>query len=189
MNLLPDAMADSKTRQPPDFVVKHARLDKAVSLLLRFGALYVLWMTLSGFFDPFHLSLGAACCAFVTLISADIFPPEVRTFRRIKTIYRLLVYLIWFIGEIVKSNIWVFYLIVHPRMDDLIDPVVVRFRSRLRSKLALALLANSITLTPGTITVSVDERGFFTVHAIDRKSASGLPGAMEEKIARIFEEK
>ena len=189
MNPQSDAVAHGKAGQPPGFAIKHGRLDKAVSLLLRFGALYALWMILSGFFDPFHLILGAACCAFVTFISADLFPPAVRTFRRIKAIFRLLAYLVWFLGEVLKTNIWVFYLVVHPKMGELIDPVVVRFRSRLRSKLALTMLANSITLTPGTITVSVDERGFFTVHAIDRKSATGLPGAMEEKIAKIFEEK
>ncbi len=188
MNLLTDALTDGKTRQPPDPAPTHSELDKTFSLLLRFGALYVLWMVLSGFFDPFHLILGAAFCAFVTFISASIFLPEVRTFRRIKAIFHLLAYLVWFLGEIIKTNIWVFYLVVHPKMGEKIDPVVVRFRSRLRSRLALTLLANSITLTPGTITVSVDERGFFTVHAIDRKSATGLPGAMEEKIARIFGE-
>ncbi|WP_237707638.1 Na+/H+ antiporter subunit E [Desulfocurvibacter africanus] len=188
MNLLPHVLDDRKSGQPPAPEIKHPRLDKAISFVLRFGAIYTLWMLLSGFFDPFHLSLGAACSAFVVLISADLFPPEVRHFRRIKAVLGMVTYLVWFLGEIVKANVWVFYLVVHPRMGQMIDPVIVRFRSKLRSKLALTLFANSITLTPGTITVSVDERGFFVVHGIDRKSAEGLPGVMEEKIARIFGE-
>lgn len=188
MNLLPNVLDDRSSGQPPAPGIKHPLLDKAISLTLRFGAIYALWVVLSGFFDPFHLSLGAACSAFVTFISADLFPPEVRTFRRIRAVVGMAFYLVWFLGEIIKANIWVFYLVMHPRMSQKIDPVIVRFRSKLRSRLALTLFANSITLTPGTITVSVDERGFFVVHGIDRKSAEGLPGVMEEKIARIFGE-
>lgn len=188
MNSLPNSLAERTSGQTPAFEVKHPWLDKALSLLLRFGALFTLWMILSGFFDLFHLSLGAACSLFVTIISADLFPPEVRVFRRIRALFLLLAYLAWLVWEIVKANIAVFKLVVHPRMNQILDPVVVNFRSKLRSRLALALFANSITLTPGTITVSVDERGFFVVHAIDRAMAAGLPGDMEKKIARIFGE-
>jgi multicomponent Na+:H+ antiporter subunit E len=52
----------------------------------------------------------------------------------------------------------------------------------------LYILGNSITLTPGTITIFVNVFGTYTVHAIDRKSAEALPGEMENKIARIFQE-
>lgn len=188
MNLSPTVLDDRTSGQPPAPGIRHPRIDKAISLALRFGAIYTLWVVLSGFFDLFHLSLGAACSAFVTFISADLFPPEVRTFRRIKAVWGITAYIVWLLGEIVKASAWVFYLVMHPRMNQKIDPVIIRFRSKLRSRLALTLFANSITLTPGTITVSVDERGFFVVHGIDRKSAEGLPGVMEEKIARIFGE-
>ncbi len=188
MNLSSDVLNDRNSGQPPAPEIKHPRLDKALSLALRFGAIYALWVILSGFFDIFHLTLGAACSVFVAVISADLFPPEVRHFRRIKAVLGMAAYLAWLLVEIIKANVWVFYLVMHPRMSQKIDPVMVSFRSKLRSKLALTLFANSITLTPGTITVSVDERGFFVVHGIDRKSAEGLPGVMEEKIARIFGE-
>jgi multicomponent Na+:H+ antiporter subunit E len=83
---------------------------------------------------------------------------------------------------------WVLYLCFHPRMKEKIDPQVIKFQSGLKSDLALVTFANSITLTPGTITVYTDRDGHFTVHAIDWKSASGLPGGMQDKIAKVFGE-
>jgi multicomponent Na+:H+ antiporter subunit E len=73
-------------------------------------------------------------------------------------------------------------------MLDLIDPEIIRFKSKLNQDLSLVTFANSITLTPGTITVYVTMDGVFSVHAIDKKSSEGLPGEMEERIARAFGE-
>jgi len=197
MNLLSHAQperqaqkqADEQAEEQAGLLARHPRLDRAASLLLRFGALFAMWVTLSGFLDPFHLLLGAACSAFVTFLSEDIFPSEARSFPRIRTVYRLLGYLLWLLWQVTKSNLWVFYLVIHPRMHEMVDPVLVRFRTTLHSRLALTLLANSVTLTPGTIIVTVNERGYFLVHAIDRKSASGVPGDMERKVAHVFGEK
>ena len=73
-------------------------------------------------------------------------------------------------------------------MPDLIEPNIVRFRSKLKSDLARSTFANSITLTPGTITVYVNFHGDFSVHAIDRFSGDALPGKMEDRIAASFGE-
>jgi multicomponent Na+:H+ antiporter subunit E len=73
-------------------------------------------------------------------------------------------------------------------MMDLIDPQIIRFQSKLKKDLSLVAFANSITLTPGTITVSVAVDGDFKVHAIDTVSAEALPGEMEERVAKAFGE-
>jgi multicomponent Na+:H+ antiporter subunit E len=73
-------------------------------------------------------------------------------------------------------------------MRDLIDPQIITFKTKLKSDIAITTLANAITLTPGTITVSADSDGVFRVHAIDRVSAEALPGIMLEKVAKIFGE-
>ena len=73
-------------------------------------------------------------------------------------------------------------------MMDLIDPKIIKFKSYLQKDLSLVTFANSITLTPGTITVYISTDGGFSVHAIDKKSAEGLPGEMEARIARAFGE-
>jgi multicomponent Na+:H+ antiporter subunit E len=86
------------------------------------------------------------------------------------------------------ANLHVLYLVLHPRMMDLIDPHIMQFNSRLKSDYARTTFANSITLTPGTITVAVNVLGRFSVHCIDIESSRQLPGEMEERIVKVFRE-
>ena len=158
------------------------------SMVLTFLLMAVTWVVLSGKFDHFHLSLGVICCALVAWFSSDLLFPDVKWGKLLVTGIRFSLYIIWLLIEIFKANIWVLYLCFHPRMKDKIDPHVIKFHSKLKSNLALVTFANSITLTPGTITVDVDMDNNFIVHAIDRKSAAGLPGAMQDKIAKVFGE-
>lgn len=101
---------------------------------------------------------------------------------------RFLRYLPWLFYQILLANLHMLYLVFHPRMRHLIDPRIIEFKSRLNKELALVTFANSITLTPGTITVYVSIDGNFKVHAIDRKSAQALPGRMQVKVGRAFAE-
>jgi multicomponent Na+:H+ antiporter subunit E len=80
------------------------------------------------------------------------------------------------------------YLTFHPRMKKLISPQIIKFQGYLKQDMSITTLANSITLTPGTITVEVSPDGIFTVHAIDDKTASALPGEMRDKVAKTFRE-
>lgn len=162
------------------------RADRLLSLVLRTGILFVLWAILSGFFDAFHLTLGAISSLFVAWLSQDLWPPEGRLFHKPATFAKLAAYIVWLLWEIVKANWHVMKLALHPDHLGAIDPQIVRFRSAMTSKLGLTILANSITLTPGTITVYVDERGWFTVHALDSELAGGVPGDMEAKLVNIF---
>jgi multicomponent Na+:H+ antiporter subunit E len=70
----------------------------------------------------------------------------------------------------------------------LIAPEIIRFKSKFSDEMSLFIFANSITLTPGTITVYVTVDGNYAVHAIDRKSAEPLPGEMEQRVAKIMGE-
>ena len=154
----------------------------AVTFFIMFGV----WVVLSGKFDPFHLSLGIISCAIVAYLSADLLRPSARGLLIL--LIRWVPYLPWLMKEIFKANLHVTYLVFHPRMMDLIDPRIVKFRSKLEGDLALVTFANSITLTPGTITVNVSLDGDFKVHAIDKASGDPLPGEMEAKIAKAFGE-
>jgi len=73
-------------------------------------------------------------------------------------------------------------------MMELIDPKIITFSSRLKNDISRTTFANSITLTPGTVTVNVSVLGKFRVHCIDEKSGRSLPGEMEKRIARVFNE-
>lgn len=158
------------------------------SVVVTFILMAVTWVVLSGQFDAFHLTLGVISCAIVAWFSSDLlFPPEEKSGPG-PTWVRFIFYIPWLLWEIVTANFWLLYLVFHPRMHEKIDPHVIKFDSKLKSDMARLTFANSITLTPGTITVSVSPDGQYTVHAIDKKSASGLPGAMEQKIAKTFGE-
>nr|NJM02217.1 Na+/H+ antiporter subunit E [Desulfobacula sp.] len=102
--------------------------------------------------------------------------------------FRFIGYLPWLLWQIVLANFHVLYVTLHPRMKDLIEPQIITFKTNLKSEMAIVTLANSITLTPGTITVTADSEGVFKVHAIDRASAEGCPGDMLGKVAKIFGE-
>ena len=150
--------------------------------------MFGVWVVLSGKFDAFHLSLGLISCGIVAYLSSDLLFSSPKPRGLLVQWARFLRYIPWLMVEIVKANLHVLYLTFHPRMMELIDPKIVKFRSKLKSDLALVTFANSITLTPGTITVDVSIDGDFKVHAIDKASGDPLPGEMERRIAKTFGE-
>lgn len=158
------------------------------SLSLTFFIMCLFWMLLSGIFDTFHLVLGLICCLIVTFISHDLLIKGRSQKKLIKTI-RLLLYIPWELWQIVLANIDVAYRVLHPRMP--IDPRIIEFETTLRGDFSLVTLANSITLTPGTITISVEsEKGKFCVHAIAKEPADALlvDQTMQKKVAHVFME-
>lgn len=99
-----------------------------------------------------------------------------------------MIYIPWLLWEIIKANFHLLFIVFHPKMKDLIDPHIIIFKTNLKTDIAITTMANSITLTPGTITVSADSDGVFRVHAIDKASAEALPGKMLDKVAKVFGE-
>lgn len=172
-------------RQAP---VRSGRRINLTAFSLTFILSLATWLVLSGRFDRFHLLLGIVSCALVAFFSGDLLLPHPVSRDLPKQWFGFCVYLPWLLVAIFKANLHLLYLVFHPRMTRQIDPRIVRFNSRLKSDMARFILANSITLTPGTITVYASIFGKYTVHAIDRPSASGLPGSMEDRVARIFGE-
>ena len=143
------------------------------------------WILLSGKFDLFHLSLGVISSALVSFLSADLLMYKEGK-NRLSTGLRFIMYLPWLMYQILLSTLHVTFLALHPKMKDQIDPTIVTFKTKLTTNIAKVALANSITLTPGTITIRVEDQ-IFHVHAISRKAAAGLPGEMEERLAKVFE--
>ena len=153
--------------------------------LYTFLVMFGFWILLSGKFDLFHLTLGVISSALVSFLSTDLFMHKEGK-NRFSTGLRFLLYLPWLLYQIVLSTLHVTFLALHPKMQDQIDPTIVTFKTTLKSTLAKVALANSITLTPGTITIRIEGQVFY-VHAISRKAAAGLPGEMEERLAKVFE--
>jgi multicomponent Na+:H+ antiporter subunit E len=149
--------------------------------------LFTVWVVFSGFFDLFHLTLGLISCGIITWLSSDLlFEDRSISFsRRIRQAGRLVSYVVWLLWQIVLSNIFLFRLAFAPR--DAVQPQILRYECGLKSDFEKFLLANSITLTPGTVTIKI-LGGTFYVHAINDVAAAGLDGEMERRIARIFAE-
>lgn len=154
---------------------------------LLFLVLYLHWIFWSGKFDSFHLSLGVISCALVTFMSHNLYIKSKKLSPKIiLEAVRFVKYIPWLLYQIVLSNINVAYLVLSPSMP--IDPKIIRYKTKLKSDVSLVIFANSITLTPGTITADIHE-GEYYVHALSQKFADDLmTGEMEDKVAHIFEE-
>ena len=153
--------------------------------LFIFLLLMITWVVFSGLIDLFHLTLGVISCAFVTWLSSDLLFVD-RTFslvHRIRQGIRIALYLVWLLGQIIISNVHLFRLSLAGGRA--LQPQIIRYRCGLKSDFEKFLLANSITLTPGTVTMKIIGDTFY-VHAISDVSAQGLNGEMERRIARIF---
>ncbi len=165
--------------------------SEKVQGLIFFGVTFLLtfcfWVLFSGRFDVFHLSLGVISCLVVSsLTSKLVFYGDASGL--LPTSARFLRYLPWLLYQILLANLHLLYLTFHPRMMEKINPKIIRFDTRLKSDLSRTTFANSITLTPGTITVYAGVMGGFAVHCIDDHSGRGLPGSMEKKISEVFHE-
>ncbi len=163
-----------------------SRGEKAFGMTVTFVIMFLFWILLSGLFDAFHLIAGVICSGIVTLISHDLLVKGGDK-KFIAKSLRLFRYIPWEFWQIVLANIDVAYRVLHPKMP--IDPFIIEFETPLRSDFSLVTLANSITLTPGTITISVEpEKGTFRVHAIAKEPADALlvDQTMQKKVAEVF---
>jgi len=156
--------------------------------IVTFLILFVNWLIWSGMFDSFHMSLGVISCSVVTFMSHDLFFGSGKFhFRHITEFIRFLLYIPWLLYQIILANIHVAYLVLHPKMP--IEPSILTFETILKKDISLVTFANSITLTPGTITMDIQDGKYFVIHCISRKVADDLlSGEMERKISRIFGE-
>jgi len=145
--------------------------------------LYVFWLLLSGFFDsPFLLSVGAGVAIGVMLLARrmEVVDHEGHPFQ---LSWRLIGYWPWLFKEIAKSAWDVSKIILSPRLP--ISPTLFRAPTSQKSTVGVVTYANSITLTPGTISVDV-KKGEITVHALTREGADGLlEGEMDRRVTRF----
>lgn len=158
------------------------------SHVFSFLILFMLWIVFSGRFDGFHLTMGLISSAIVAAISGELMFTSSRPRGILRLWFRLGGYIPWLIYQVFLANLHVMYLVFHPKMMELINPQIIEFESRLKGDYSRTTFANSITLTPGTITVNATTLGLFSVHCINDRSGQALPGEMEERIVKVFKE-
>lgn len=130
------------------------------------------WLLLSGHYDALLLSLGAFSCALVLLISRRMaaIDRETQPLHLAGTLPR---YWLWLLGQILRSNLDVVRRILSPKVD--ISPTMARIAVDEKTELGQTIFANSITLTPGTVSVGL-RRGTVEVHGLTREGVEMLAG-------------
>ncbi len=147
-----------------------------------FGLLFLLWLLLSGIYTGMLLGLGVLSCLVVVAVCRrmKIVDPEGHPIHLIPGLLR---YVPWFLWAIVKSNIDVVRRIVHPRLP--LSPRLIRVKASQKTHLGQVIYANSITLTPGTVSVETDE-GSIEVHALTREAAEAVrSGALDARVTDL----
>ncbi len=168
--------------------------EKAFSIILTFCVTLIFWLLLSawniylvGHYDLFRLIRGILVALIVTLTMHKLFVPGMGKKVLLKS-QRMLFYIPWELYQIWLAAVDVAYRVLGLRT---VDPLIIEFETTLRSDFALITLGNSITLTPGTITIDVEpERGIFVVHAIAKEPADSLTvdQTMQRKVAHVYME-
>jgi len=146
--------------------------------------LFVFWLLLSGHYTAFLVTAGAASAVAVVLFSRRMYVID-QEGHPIHLGWRALSsYWPWLAKEIVKSAWDVSRRILDPRLP--ISPTLVRFAPTQRTDVGRVIHANSITLTPGTISVEAGRREF-VVHALTREAAAGLAGSEMDRRVSVLE--
>ena len=144
--------------------------------------LALIWLTLSGYLEPLLLTFGIISCVSVVLIAhrMNVIDHEGHP---VHLGWRIVAYWPWLIWEIVKSNIDVARRILDPALP--ISPCMVRVKTTQGSDLAQVIYANSITLTPGTVSIVVEDDSIL-VHAVAKELADDLEtGEMDRRVTAV----
>ncbi|OGW81422.1 MAG: hypothetical protein A3G33_01060 [Omnitrophica bacterium RIFCSPLOWO2_12_FULL_44_17] len=164
------------------------------SKITLFLGLYLIWCFLNWMPDWQHLLVGVLVAGLVTIVTGDLFVSNIHVLHHLRRVwYFLIYYMPVFVWECIKANLDVAYRVLHPMLP--IRPGIVKIKTNLKTDTALTFLANSITLTPGTMSVDIDrDKGVLYIHWIhvettDCEKATKIVAAHFEKIlAKIFEE-
>ena len=169
--------------------LKKSRVYNTIELT---AVLFALWFVMSQKTEPKFLIIGAAASTVIALLCMRTLcmkgaKTDTLYYFTEPSFYRMLVYLGWLIVQIIKSALYVSGISLSDRAK--VDPSIAYFKADYDSPFARALLANSITLTPGTITIDISDEGYYSVHALTRELREGLlDGSMQKKVAWAYGE-
>ncbi len=145
--------------------------------------LSALWLALSGYFQALLISFGILSCVLVAWLLARMDRTDGEHHFGLVRPLATLRYAGWLTLEVIKSNIDVSKRILSPRLP--ISPTVVWVPANQKTEIGRVIFANSITLTPGTVSIDVQENQI-EVHAISKEGADALlEGEMNRRVAAI----
>lgn len=150
-----------------------------------FGLTYLFYLAIGGFAGGLDLVTGAISASVVALALSHVALSEEPELRRTGgRLARMVVFLPVLLWEVVKANFVIAFIILHPKLP--IDPSMEVVETDTREGLERMVLANSITLTPGTVTIDVRDRAF-TIHSLTAQAQSELlEGRLQRLVAWVF---
>lgn len=158
------------------------RIDLIARMVLMTVLLAVAWVLWSGFFTPLLLALGAFSCALVVYFAYRMHLFETDIFT-ISLSQRLVRFWVWLTSEVIRSSLEVSRLVLSPKLP--ISPTMAEFSTACNHPVDRAILGNSITLTPGTLTLNIDG-GQVLVHSLTEQGARDiLAGDMDRRVAAL----
>ena len=152
----------------------------------------IIWFMLTDIKDLQEVILGIIIAIFVALVSGHFLITTKKRNHIFKRIEYSFLYIAKFIWEIIKANIHVAYLVIHPKVP--IKPGIVKIKTKLTKESAMTILANSITFTPGTLTVDINpKKQELYIHCIDvhskniEKNTKDIGNRFEKILMEVFE--
>jgi multicomponent Na+:H+ antiporter subunit E len=160
-------------------------LEDKLSFLSTFIMLFLFWILVSSAVDTQHILVGAGVAFVVSYFSSDLLIRKDEKLPSLKVIPHFLSYILLLSFEILKANLQVARIVLDPNLP--ISPSIVKFKTKLKGNNAKVILANSITLTPGTITVDIIGDTFY-VHTLTRIAAEEITDWPIEDILKEAED-
>jgi multicomponent Na+:H+ antiporter subunit E len=154
--------------------------------MIRIALTFLLWMAIwllwSGLYKPLLITLGVLSCLLTLYLAyrMDFFERKVYSLHFVT---RLVPFWCWLGLELIKANIEVAKIVLHPRLP--ISPTLVRLSASTSNPVLQAILGNSITLTPGTVTLD-DHNGDLLVHCLTQQGAQTIEaGEIDRRVAAL----
>ncbi|MFN3551007.1 MAG: Na+/H+ antiporter subunit E [Endomicrobiia bacterium] len=152
--------------------------------------IFAIWLILAGL-EIYSIIVGIFCSVLIVFLFGDINIQNEWNFKRPLRYLWFFHYAVIFLYEVIKANLDVAYRILMPNMP--IKPGIVKVKTNLRSDSGLTILANSITLTPGTLSVDIDkENGYIYIHWIYVRSTNSeettkiIVSKFEKILSKVF---
>ena len=155
--------------------------------------LFAFWMVLSGRTETKFVVYGILTAVVTTWVTYPLLLVPNKDGSKKYYVFgfsipKMIMYFFWLMWQLVLANFDVLLATTGQELN--IDPKVVRFRFKADNPMASVILANSITLTPGTVTMNVTDDGVYEIHALTVGAAAGvLDGGMQKKVADLYGEK
>ncbi len=165
---------------------------KTRSRFIVFVFAFLVWVALTDIKDTQEVIAGIIVAAIVSALSGKFLITTKKSSSPLKRVLYFLFYIATFLWEMIKANLNVAYIVIHPKLP--IKPGIVKIKTSLKKDSAITVLSNSITLTPGTLTVDTDvEKGELFIHWISVKSedvdeaTNQISSVFEKILKEVFE--